>query len=78
MLRFSHYTEAITAARAGQGVALGWDTLIKTFLADGSLVKLGDFRLQAEGRHSILVPLNTKRSTIADFTAGWLMQALQQ
>ncbi|MGO4569764.1 LysR substrate-binding domain-containing protein [Rhizobium sp. 2YAF20] len=78
MLRFSHYTEAITAARAGQGVALGWDTLIKTFLADGSLVKLGDFRLQAEGRHNILVPLNTKRSRIADFTAGWLMQALQQ
>lgn len=77
-LRFSHYTETIYAARAGQGVALGWDTLIKTFLADGSLVKVGDTEFEAEGRYNILVPVDAKRFATADFTAGWLTQALQR
>lgn len=78
MLRFSHYTETIYAARAGQGVALGWDMLIKTFLADGSLVKVGDTEFEAEGRYNVLVPVDAKRSAIADFAAGWLTQALQK
>ena len=78
MLRFTHYNETITAASAGQGVALGWDTLIQTHLADGRLVRLGDVELDAEGRHNILVPLSARRSAITDFTAGWLTQALQR
>ena len=77
-LRLSHYTETISAARSGQGVALGWDTLIATFLSDGSLVKVGDMELEAEGRHNILVPLNAKRSANSDLTAAWLTQALQR
>ncbi|UXN67211.1 LysR substrate-binding domain-containing protein (plasmid) [Phyllobacterium sp. A18/5-2] len=77
-LRLSHYTETISAARSGQGVALGWDTLIATFLSDGSLVKVGDIELEAEGRHNILVPLNAKRSANSDLTAAWLTQALQR
>jgi LysR family transcriptional regulator, glycine cleavage system transcriptional activator len=77
-LRLSHYTETISAARSGQGVALGWDTLIATFLSDGSLVKVGDTELEAEGRHNILVPLNAKRSANSDLTAAWLTQALQR
>jgi LysR family glycine cleavage system transcriptional activator len=78
LLRFSHYTETISAARAGQGVALGWETLIKTHLADGSLVKVGGTEFEAEGRHNVVVPVNAKRSAIAHFTAGWLTQALQR
>ena len=78
MLRFTHYNETISAASAGQGIALGWDTLIKTLVADGRLVKLGDIEVEAEGRHNILAPLNARRSAIADFTAGWLTQALQR
>ena len=78
MLRFTHYNETISAACAGQGVALGWDTLIKTHVAEGRLVRVGDLELEAEGRHNIVVPLNARRSATADFTAGWLTQALQR
>ncbi|MDO9415990.1 LysR substrate-binding domain-containing protein [Pararhizobium sp.] len=77
-LRFSHYTETISAARAGQGMALGWDALIRPFLEDGSLIKVGAIEFEAESRYNILVPVHTKRSAIADFTAGWLTQALQR
>jgi DNA-binding transcriptional LysR family regulator len=77
-LRFSHYTETISAARAGQGVALGWDALIRTFLNDGSLVKVGTTEFDADGRHNILVPLNSKRSAICDLVAAWLTHALQR
>ncbi|MGO7565178.1 LysR substrate-binding domain-containing protein, partial [Rhizobium johnstonii] len=39
-LRFNHYTETIAAARAGQGISLGWRMLVGTFLEDGTLVQV--------------------------------------
>lgn len=77
-LRFSHYTETISAAKAGQGIALGWDTLIRSFIEDGTLVKVGDIEFDAEGRHMILVPARAKRAPMIDLVSGWLTQALQQ
>ncbi len=77
-LRFSHYTETIAAAKAGQGVALGWETLISSNLEDGSLVKLGDIEFVAEGRHNILVPTDARRSAVCDLVCDWLTAALQQ
>lgn len=78
MLRFSHYTETIAAARAGQGVALGWDTLVGPFIADGSLVKLGSVEFSAEGRHNVIVPVGARRSPVANSTLEWLVSALPQ
>jgi LysR family glycine cleavage system transcriptional activator len=77
-LRFSHYTETIAAARAGQGVALGWETLIRSFLDDGTLLTIGDIEFEVEGRHNLLIPLKSKRSAVCDLVAGWLTQALQR
>lgn len=76
-LRLSHYTETISAAKAGQGVALGWDTLIRPFLDEGTLVKASTIEFDAEGRHMILVPARARRSPITDVVCGWLTQALQ-
>lgn len=77
-LRFSHYTETIAAAKAGQGVALGWETLIGAYLEEGSLVKLGDIEFEAEGRHNILVPGGARRSAICNLVCGWLTLELQK
>jgi LysR family transcriptional regulator, glycine cleavage system transcriptional activator len=77
-LRFSHYTETISAAKAGQGVALGWDTLIRSCIEDGTLVKAGNIEFDAEGRHMILVPAHAKRAPVIDLVSGWLTQAIQQ
>ena len=78
LLRFSHYTESITAARSGQGVALGWKNLIKPFLMDGTLVKVGSDHLLAEGQYHLVLPFNKKRSSVAEAAANWVAQALKQ
>jgi len=75
-LRFNHYYDALQAARAGQGIALGWDLLVKNFLDDGSLVRLGELVVAPEGRYNIVVPRRTKRSAIRDITAEWLANSL--
>ncbi len=77
-LRFSHYTETIFAARAGQGVALGWATLVQTFLDDGTLVALDETRLSPEGRYNVLLPLKSRRTVAIDRASSWLTAALHQ
>lgn len=75
-LRFNHYTETIAAARSGQGVALGWRTLVQTFLDDGTLVVLEESELTPEDRYNVLLPLKTRRTVAAEHAAEWLTRAL--
>ncbi|MDO3436659.1 LysR substrate-binding domain-containing protein [Rhizobium sp. CBN3] len=75
-LRFNHYTESIAAARAGQGIALGWRLLVGTFLEDGTLVRAEDSELAAEGRYNVIVPVKAKRSNARDLAAAWLTGSL--
>jgi len=75
-LRFNHYTETIFAARAGQGVALGWGALVETFLKDGTLVAVGDQTISADGRYNVLVPLKARRTIANDRASAWLTAAL--
>ncbi|MBX5166230.1 MULTISPECIES: LysR substrate-binding domain-containing protein [unclassified Rhizobium] len=75
-LRFSHYTETIAAARAGQGIALGWRMLVGTFLEDGTLVQADSGELAAEGRYNVIVPVKAKRSNARDLAAAWLTASL--
>jgi LysR family transcriptional regulator, glycine cleavage system transcriptional activator len=75
-LRFNHYADALQAARAGQGIALGWNVLVKNFLDDGSLVRLGELVVTPEGRYNVLVPKRAKRMPIRDVAAEWLANSL--
>ena len=75
-LRFSHYTETIAAARAGQGVALGWSTLVDAFLKDGTLVRIGHAAVVPPGRYNVMVPLKARRKGVWDLAAGWMTTAL--
>lgn len=74
---FSHYTDTIYAARAGQGVALGWGALIDGFIADGSLVKLGTCELAGEGGYNIVVPWKTRRADLCQPVIEWLTQSFR-
>ncbi|UVD60716.1 LysR substrate-binding domain-containing protein (plasmid) [Rhizobium sp. Pop5] len=76
LLRFNHYTETIAAARAGQGIALGWRMLIGTFLEDGTLVQADSSELAAEGRYNVIVPVKAKRSNARNLAAAWLTASL--
>lgn len=75
-LRFNHYTEAIAAARAGQGVALGWHLLVQTFLKDGTLVALEEDEMPTEERYHVLLPTRTVRKPAAEQAASWLAAAI--
>ncbi len=55
-LRFNHYTETIQAAVNGEGVALGWSTLLSAHLNEGRLVRLGRDSLRLEDRYHVIVP----------------------
>ncbi|WP_156901887.1 LysR substrate-binding domain-containing protein [Azohydromonas australica] len=75
-LRFSHYTEVLQAARAGHGVALGWGVLVQSYLEDGSLVRLGDAVITAEGRYNVVVPTRRKPHPLRDIFVEWLAGSL--
>ncbi|MBL3684764.1 hypothetical protein F2981_21725 (plasmid) [Sinorhizobium meliloti] len=57
-LEFNHFTATTVCRTRGAGDCLGWELLVRTFLEDGTLVRLGDQFLVAEGpvSHSRLEP----------------------
>ncbi|SIT38404.1 HTH-type transcriptional activator AmpR [Paraburkholderia ribeironis] len=50
------YTDAIQAARLGQGVALGWGRLLHEHLASGELVRLTSASLPLSDAYYVVVP----------------------
>ena len=77
-LLFSHYTEVLEAARAGHGVALGWRVLVDAYMKSGSLVRLGDVAVQAEGRYNLMVPWKQKPNPMRQVLIDWLADSLSQ
>ncbi|WP_084688101.1 LysR substrate-binding domain-containing protein [Paraburkholderia oxyphila] len=55
-IRTCLYTDAIQAARLGQGVALGWGRLLHEHLASGELVRLTDASLPLRDAYYMVVP----------------------
>lgn len=77
-LSVRHFSEALQAARAGHGIALGWGVLVQGYLDDGSLVRLGDAVVQAEGRYNVLVPARRKPHPLRDVFVEWLAGSLSK
>lgn len=75
-LRFSNFAEALQAARAGHGVALGWGVLVEQQLQEGSLVRWGDTAVTAQGRYNIVVAARSRRMSLRDTFVAWLTQSL--
>lgn len=78
VLRFNHYTDTIQAAVNGQGVALGWSTLLRGHLQEGRLVRLGQQSLTLDERYHLLVPLGRPQSGSASIFADWVTGAFLQ
>jgi DNA-binding transcriptional LysR family regulator len=71
-MRFNHYTDALEAARAGQGIALGWKMLCDRFLSDRSLVRIGTRTVIPDGQYNVLLPSRREASPMAALAAQWL------
>lgn len=76
-LSFNHYTEILYAARAGEGIALGWRLLVQTFLDDGTLVRLGTDEMLAAGKFHVVVSHRARPSLTLDTFVDWLSSELQ-
>ena len=56
VLRSSLYTDAVQAARYGQGVALGWSRLVHDLLAQGKLVRMTNASCKPRDAYYVIVP----------------------
>ncbi len=56
VLRSSLYTDAVQAARYGQGVALGWGRLVHDLVTSGELVRLMDVSCKPPDAYYVIVP----------------------
>ena len=68
----------VQAARAGHGIALGWGLFVQSYLEDGSLVRLGDAVITAEGRYNAVVPLRRSLHPLRDIFVEWLAASLSR
>lgn len=73
-LRFNHYTDTVQAAINGEGVALGWATLISTPLAEGKLIPISTYRVRPNEEHHVLVPNGRDVTTPAETFVSWIRE----
>ncbi|GGB95940.1 transcriptional regulator [Marinobacterium zhoushanense] len=77
VLTFDNYTLLIQAALSGQGVGLGWGTLVDDLIERGLLVAMHQFTVSTEGGYFLIEPkphepVNAKRHFIQ-----WLLDTQQ-
>lgn len=70
----SDYFVAISAAIAGQGVALGWHHIIKDLLDDQRLVRLGTQQWQSHRPFTLIAPRRKALSPAVLALKDWLLQ----
>lgn len=75
-LRFSHYADAIYAAMAGEGAALGWQSLVAPLVAQGRLERLSPHIVTPAERHTLLIPSSRAQSKAARALTEWLKAAM--
>ena len=74
-LQFNHHTDAIAAAVAGQGVALGWNVILHDLLERRQLVPLTD-GIGVEATYNVLVPNRRRTSEAASAFVAWIASKL--
>ncbi|WP_271271466.1 LysR substrate-binding domain-containing protein [Aliamphritea hakodatensis] len=75
VLTFNNYTLLIQAAIAGQGVGIGWGTLVDELIESGVLTGLKDFSLSSKGGYFISATPTPRQPDICQQFIEWLQQA---
>lgn len=75
--RFSKFSVAIAAARADQGVVIGWGRMVAPLLASGELVRLTDLALIPPGGYHLTWNTGARLSTAAETLRDWLRAQAQ-
>ena len=72
VLRCSLYTDAVQAARYGQGIALGWSRLVDDLLMTGELVRLDVATFTPADSYFLVVPHGRTISPVITQLIEWL------
>ena len=72
VLRCSLYTDALQAARYGQGVALGWGRLVQDLLVRGELVRLTSTTAKLTDAYFVVVPHGRTITPAVNQIIDWL------
>lgn len=76
-LQFSQYTDCISAALAGEGVALGWNLIVGQFIAKGTLVPVTDSVVEPPASYNAVVPDDRRTSAAVDGFVAWFKHVLE-
>ena len=74
VLTFNNYTLLVQAAIAGQGLGLGWSTLVDDLIDTGVLVGLRDFSLRSDGGYFIAEPKPNELLDAKQQFIDWLLE----
>lgn len=61
-LRFTYFTDTLAAALAGEGIAMGWEMLVREEVRTGRLVRVGNREITSEASYNLVVAQNAKSS----------------
>lgn len=75
-LRFTYLTEVLAAARAGEGIAMGWRMLLGDMLETGALVRVGSTEIVPEMGHNLVAPIGKRASAQGELVKAWLTREL--
>ncbi|WP_081225328.1 LysR substrate-binding domain-containing protein [Pseudoalteromonas luteoviolacea] len=70
--RFSHVSHTLTAAKYGQGIALGWHHIATGLLGDGSLVRLPYKAIQLPFSYHLMMPKDCAKRPLMQQVSHWL------
>lgn len=71
--RFNSYVIALQAARSGQGIALGWESLVAPLIEAGNLVQVTDAVIPAPGSYFVTWSAKRPLSPQAAMLRDWLL-----
>ncbi len=75
-LVFSNYSVEILQAVAGKGIALGWTHMLSDYLASGTLVAVGDFKLMSNRGYHVIVPMGRPVREEVKALRKWLFEQM--
>lgn len=71
-LTFNHYSDAVFAAVNGQGIVLGWHSMLTRLLHDGRLVRLGTETVSPTECHHVVVAADKVDTPAVTAFTDWL------
>jgi DNA-binding transcriptional LysR family regulator len=71
-LHLNHYTDALSAAMNGQGIALGWGRMVADALADGRLIRITDAIVRPQGGYYISTHANRAEKAAVTAFVDWI------